>query len=128
MADNQRGVRKRQNNCEKSVENIWKCRFFAVTLHPLSALKYGRRERLGQGSEKFFEKSFQKIWWIKKLALPLHHFRADKTAEVQKSKERAARLYQIDAFFEVLEQLNKFSFTSQEVIFQNNTFEIRAKI
>ena len=33
-----------------------------------------------------------------------------------------------NAFFEVFEQLNKFSFTSQEVIFQNNTFEIRAKI
>ena len=33
-----------------------------------------------------------------------------------------------DAFFEVLEQLNKFSFSSQEEIFQNNTFEIRAKI
>ena len=96
MTDNQQGAEKRQNYCEKSVENIWKCRFFAVTLHPLSALKYRRRERLGQGSEKFFEKSFRKIWWIKKLALPLHHFRADKTAEVQKLKERAERLDQIE--------------------------------
>ena len=86
--------------------------------------------RLRLGSEKFFEKSFPKIWKLQKLALPLHHFRADKTAEVQKkSKERAERLYQIDVFFEVFEQLNKF-FPSlrKKRNFKNNTFEIRAKI
>ena len=38
------------------------------------------------------------------------------------------RVQSRNAFFEVLEQLNKFSFSSQEEIFQNNTFEIRAKI
>ena len=46
--------------------------------------------------KNFLKKSFRKIWKIKKLALPLHHFRADKTAEVQKLKERAERLNQIE--------------------------------
>ena len=66
--------------------------------------------------KNFFEKSFRKIWRLQKNTLPLHHFRADKTARGQKQKERAARLNQIerttvrsrDAFFEVIEQLNKF--------------------
>jgi len=32
-----------------------------------------------KGSQKkFFEKSFQKIWWFEKFALPLHHFPASK--------------------------------------------------
>ena len=39
---------------------------------------------------KFFEKSFEKIWKIKKLALPLHHFRADKTAGGAKQRKRGA--------------------------------------
>ena len=36
--------------------------------------------------KKFFEKSFKKIWKLEKLALPLHHFRAYKTAESWKTK------------------------------------------
>jgi hypothetical protein len=42
----------------------------------------GRARAANKVLKNFFEKSFQKIWWIKKNALPLHHFRADKTAEV----------------------------------------------
>ena len=94
-------------NVAKSVEkiagNIWKFHFFAVTLHPLSRQKQWKQRRRStvlkgknEASEKFFEKSFEKIWKLQKLALPLHHFRADKTAEVQKLKERAARLNQIE--------------------------------
>ena len=51
--------------------------------------------------------------------------RASRKAQSNREDERVQSR---KAFFEVLEQLNKFSFTSQEVIFQNNTFEIRAKI
>jgi len=32
----------------------------------------------------FFEKSFRKIWRLQKNTLPLHHFRANKTARGQK--------------------------------------------
>ena len=45
-----------------------------------------------------------------------------------KTERLGQRSNQINTFFEVFEQLNKFSFSSQEEIFQNNTFEIRAKI
>ena len=98
--------------------------------------------------KNFLKKSFRKIWRLQKNTLPLHHFRANKTARGQKQGGRmikallknrkreprglidreGKRAQSRNAFFEVLEQLNKFSFTSQEVIFQNNTFEIRAKI
>ena len=44
-----------------------------------------------EGSENFFEKSFQKIWRLQKNALPLHHFRADKTAGSKNRESGASR-------------------------------------
>ena len=56
------------------------CRYFA----PAFAPENGVREWQERGSEKFFEKSFRKIWRLQKNTLPLHHFRANKTARGQK--------------------------------------------
>ena len=60
----------------------------------------------------------------------MHHFRADKKAEVQKRKRGPQGPIEIKkSFFEVFEQLNKF-FPSlrKKRNFKNNTFEIRAMI
>ena len=79
---------KAQKSVEKSAENIWKCHFFAVTLHPLSHRKTVLESSRKGVLKNFLKKSFQKIWRLQKNALPLHHFRADKTAEGAKNGKR----------------------------------------
>lgn len=39
MPDNEEGAEKVAKIIEKIAKKIWKCQLFAVTLHPLSALK-----------------------------------------------------------------------------------------
>ena len=53
----------------------------SVSLHPQSGNNTGCNgsERVfnnveNNGVEKLFKKMFQKVWWIEKLALSLHHF------------------------------------------------------
>ncbi len=84
--------RKRRENCRKKCPKCLEvskiCRYFAFAFALEMVCRVHRKvaqeeqtERLVEGSENFFEKSFPKIWRIKNLALPLHHFRADKIAE-----------------------------------------------
>ena len=57
---------------QKSPTNIWKFKNNVLSLHRFSPQKYEVCGTKVLGN--IFEKTFQKIWWFQKYALPLHHF------------------------------------------------------
>lgn len=59
----------------KIVRNIFgNTVLIGVSLQPLRERNTSQKHNKN-GSEKDFENLSQKIWWLQKKALPLHHFR-----------------------------------------------------
>jgi hypothetical protein len=58
---------KAQKSVEKSAENIWKCHFFAVTLHPLSHRKTVLESSRKGVLKNFLKKVSEKFGGFKKM-------------------------------------------------------------